>query len=116
MEAWLEAKGDIGEVDGSADDQRPNPVRDFSASTDRLSHSYFSSSRIAGRQWRPQPKAARETVPNPTPKHLLHSRPIVEELVLVALTKIQIQDLHRCCFARAAPRDHLLGLIKISPQ
>jgi hypothetical protein len=49
-------------------------------------------------------------------KHLLHSRPIIEKLVLVTLAKIQIHDFHWCCFASATPRDQLLGRIKISSQ
>ena len=36
--------------------------------------------------------------------------------MLVALAKIQIHDLHWCCFASATPRDQLIRRIKISSQ
>jgi hypothetical protein len=36
--------------------------------------------------------------------------------VFVALAKIQVYDLHWCCFANATPRDDLIRCIKISSQ
>ena len=49
-------------------------------------------------------------------KHLLHSPPIVQKLVFVALPEIQIHNFHWGCCISTAPSDDLPRRIKIALQ